>query len=240
MISKKLKKKIYDKNRRNKIKDDKWKFNKKMPSSLSMEQEEVLIGGLLGDTYLYSYENHKNAGISIARSIKDYDYLEWQYNLYIDFCSKGIRKFFSSFRGKGKKTEQCSFRTRVSNLFTPFRKKWYPSGIKIVPKDLILTPLIVAIWFCDDGSITYSGKKSRRVAFYTDGFTKNEVEFLANLLSDTLGIKIKITRKKNAKINYGYYLYTCNKKDIKKFVNYIKDIFPVSMKRKSERWENFI
>jgi LAGLIDADG DNA endonuclease family len=233
----------YDKNRRIKMKNGDWNFNRPMPDVLTSEQEQILIGGLLGDFYLYQNKNNINAGISCGRSLKDKKYMEFEYSLFKDFCNEGVKKrnYFD------KRTNQIYygvwFRTRVSKVFTPYKKKWYSNGEKIVPRDLKLTPLICAIWFCDDGSIIYVGKNKtgRRISLYTDNFSKKEVIFLRKLLKSNLGILFRMTRKKSMEDpNKGFYLYIDNKYDIHKFVMYIKDVMPLSMSRKSDRWKGFV
>ena len=75
----------------------------------------------------------------------------------------------------------------------------------------------------------------------TDNFMKEEVLFLQNLLQKTLDIKFNITRKNSMKnIDKGYYLYIDHRDNIIKFVNYIKDVMPISMSRKSDRWKELL
>lgn len=236
-------KKCYDKERRLKIKNGDWKFNPIPPKILTNIQEQVLIGGLLGDTYLYQYKNQINSGIAIGRAIKDIEYLKYQFELFKDFCPAGI-KIRNTFDKRTNKTYTgCSFRTQVAEVFAPYKQKWYPNDIKIVPRDLELTPLICAIWFCDDGSIVYSGPslQSRRISLYTDSFSKKEVEFLQSLLKETIGVSFRITRKNSMKdINKGFYLHIDKKSEVLKFINYIEDVVPGSMNRKSDRWKDWI
>lgn len=236
-------KRCYDENRYLKMRSGDWKFNPKPPETLSDIQEQVLIGGLLGDTHIYAYEHHITVGLAIGRAIKDKEYLQYQFDIFRDFCSSDIKERAAFDKRTNKNYICCSFRTQCAEVFVPFRNKWYPNGIKIVPKDLQLTPLICAIWFCDDGSITYLGKNKtgRRISLYTDNFTKKEAAFLQKLLQKTLNIVVKITRKKSMKnINKGFYLYISKKDDVIKFIDYIKNVMPLSMSRKSDRWKGFV
>ena len=45
------------------------------------------------------------------------------------------------------------FYTRQLPTLTALRIQWYPEGKKIVPNDLVLDPMILAVWFMDDGSM---------------------------------------------------------------------------------------
>jgi hypothetical protein len=233
-------KKCYDKGRRLKIKNKEWNFNSTPPDELSSVQEQVLIGGLLGDLSLYQYKNQINCGISINRSIKDKEYLEYQFDLFKDFCSSGIKVRYTLDKRTNKTYTGCSFRTQVAEVFSSYKQKWYPNGEKIVPKDLQLTPLICAIWFCDDGSITLKNNK-RRISLYTDSFVKDDVLFLKNLIKKYLDIDFSISRKNSMKdISKGFYLYIDHKDNIMKFVKYIQDVFPIGMSRKSDRWKGIV
>ncbi len=59
------------------------------------------------------------------------------------------------------------------------RKRWYPKGEKIVPKDANLSPLSLAYWFCGDGSYDKAGA----LVFYTNSFRKKNVQRLAKRLT---------------------------------------------------------
>ena len=230
-------KRCYDRIRRQKIKAGSWDFNINPPKVLNDIQYQVMIGGLLGDSYLYLYEHHINAGLAIGRSSKDKEYLEYQFEVFKNFCSVGIKDKVYFDKRTLKTYYNSYFRTVVCEPFTILRKEWYPEGIKIVPKSLKLTPLICAIWFCDDGTICKQYKNSLRIALSTDGFKKSEVKFLKHLLLDEIKIPFSITKKPNREKDEGYYLYISRKEYIKTFVNYISPVFPVSMKRKSDIWK---
>lgn len=232
---------IYDKERRGKMANNSWIGNKNPPDTLSSIQEEVLIGSLLGDGSLYKYKHHINAGFTIARKFEDKEYLQYQFDLFKDFCYKDS---LSERNYLDKRTNKIyctySFRTQCAKVFTALHDKWYIDGIKIVPNDLKLTQLICAIWFCDDGSIVDTGKTGKRISIYTDGFTEIEVRFLKNLLDQTIGTEFKLTHKNSTKDPIkGFYLYINKREDVVKFINYIKDVFP-PMNRKSSRWEDYI
>jgi Mor family transcriptional regulator len=66
------------------------------------------------------------------------------------------------------------------------RKRWYPEGTKIVPEDVVLTPLSLAYWFCGDGSYGNNGQ----LMFYTNSFRKENVGRLANGLTK-LGVEAR-------------------------------------------------
>lgn len=68
------------------------------------------------------------------------------------------------------------------------RRRWCPIQKKQVPLDLILTPTVVAQWFCGDGTCASTGT----LTFCTNGFTREEVEFLIERLSTNIRIRALI------------------------------------------------
>lgn len=223
----------YDAKRRSQIKNGSWSFKKEMPNALSKDQEEILIGGLLGDLYLYQNKNHINAGIASNRALKDLEYSKFEYESFKEFCNSGIKNKQYFDTRTNKIYYGVYFRTRVSEIFTPYKKKWYPNGIKIVPRDLKLSPLICAIWFCDDGSVIRL-KNSLKLQLSTDGFKKEEVEFLASLLKKEIDAEFNVYAKESH-----YVIHAAHEATIK-FINYITPYFPKSMKRKSDKWKDLV
>jgi hypothetical protein len=154
--------------------------------------------------------------------------------LFNDFCNGGVKET-SYFDTRTNKTYHgIMFRTRVSEVFTFYKKKWYPNGTKIVPSDLKLTPLICAIWFCDDGSVIRKTENSLQLQLATDGFSKEEVDFLAGLLRKELNELFIVYPKE------GHYVIHAYTNATKKFIQYIGPHFPESMKRKSDKWKGII
>ncbi|KKK81369.1 hypothetical protein LCGC14_2814130, partial [marine sediment metagenome] len=70
--------------------------------------------------------------------------------------------------------------------FKKQRTRWYPQGKKIVPKDVLLSPESVLIWYLGDGSV-----KKYSVTLHTNGFTQECVRFLIKRLS-LIGIPSKM------------------------------------------------
>lgn len=68
--------------------------------------------------------------------------------------------------------------------FQTQRVRWYPGGIKRVPPDLRLTPLVLAQWLAGDGTAHGCGG----ISFCTQGFLETEVRFLVDRLETDLGI----------------------------------------------------
>ena len=121
-----------------------------LPISLNDIQHQMMIGGLLGDSHL-GQGRKDYIRLKIDRQYRDLPYLEWQYNLYKDCCSSGIREYTKEDKRYNTNYKYCSFRTRGVPAFIDYYNKWYGSGTRQVPEDIEFTPLILAVWFADDG-----------------------------------------------------------------------------------------
>jgi len=90
----------------------------------------------------------------------------------------------------------------------------YKKKTKIIPKDLKLTPIVLAYWVMDDGSYC---KKSKTIIICSHGFTFEENNFLSNLLLENLGIESKVYKSKGR-----YYFLSINKIGSKLIAKMIK------------------
>ena len=87
-------------------------------------------------------------------------------------------------KGNGDR-EAYRFFTRSLPVLTPFYNEFFVGGKKIIPHNLKLDALSLAVWFMDDGS------KSRPAIYLnTQQFTVDEQNRLIFLLKDQFGIGI--------------------------------------------------
>ena len=117
--------------------------------------------------------------------------------VYVDWKFKNLRNLVSSHpkarHGKGNRIAY-RFTTRSLPQLTRFYKKFYKNGKKIIPTDLDLRPLSLAVWFMDDGS------KSYRAAYLnTQKFDMNSLRRIIKLLKKRYGITARLNKDK------GYY-----------------------------------
>lgn len=86
--------------------------------------------------------------------------------------------------------------SRVNSYSTSERKRWYPEGKKIVPRDLILTPLAVKYWYYGDGSLSYAHGETLEIHLATHGFTDDDAKFLQERLQKDCGFSSRLHREK--------------------------------------------
>jgi hypothetical protein len=99
------------------------------------------------------------------------------------------------------------------------RKRWYPNGIKIVPKDLKLNAAVIAFWMQGDGDAGKGGKNGNSVTvnFSTNSFTFDDVTFLRDQLQE-----LKIEANLKLKRGKEHLISISKASEIKKLMDMIK------------------
>jgi len=164
---------------------------------LTKRQEEIIIGGLLGDSSINKPKTkYQNAYFVIHRSASDLKYAQWEYNMLKDLCTdKGITVSDRKDSRTGTISTMATFTTKSLLIFKKLRYKWYPEGKKIVPRDLKITPLMLAVWIADDGHIL-KDENHYEIQIATNGFEFEDVIFLKNKLEIFIGTKFDLQQDK--------------------------------------------
>jgi len=115
--------------------------------SLTQFQKSIIIGCILGDGYLRIFPKRKDALFEINHSAKAKDYVDWKYLVLRNVAASPpkIRK------GNGKRLAYRFYTKQLPEL-TNLLKEFYRNGRKIILDNLALNPIILAVWFMDDGS----------------------------------------------------------------------------------------
>lgn len=155
--------------------------------SLTQLQKSIIIGSLLGDGYLRILPSRKDAFLEINHSIKAKEYVDWKFHMLRNICISGPRKR----KGKGGRIAYRFF-TKQHPELSELQKMFYRKGKKIVPFNLQLNPIILSVWFMDDGA------RCGNSNFYLNSqkFSKEEQEKLIKKL-ETLKLKARLNRDKN-------------------------------------------
>ncbi len=178
---------------------------------------ETIDGFLLGDGGIHSNKNK----VKTCRLQCGLEYEE--------FCEY-LMSFFSSYKPKIKKYKSSSMKQGFvwdgkskfhPDLYAQYQR-WYKfrdgKMIKSVPTDVRITPLSVMLWYLGDGSVVQpKDNSSIMLRFSTDGFTHDEVEYLALQFNDK-GIKCHRNNDNRIQIDA---------KGIPAFFNYIGRTSPV-------------
>lgn len=178
---------------------------------------EYVDGELLGDGYIGENKNKRRKGnygkVSSAfyrHSSKYKEYVEWLAQI---FSSLGLE--YGEIRKRiHKNTKSYTYTSRAYPELIDIRKRWYPNGKKIVPRDIKLTPIITRQWYIGDGHID-SDRHTPRISLFTCAFDISDVNFLKQEL-EKIGIYCIIWYHRKYP-----YLQINDKQAIINFFNYI-------------------
>lgn len=200
------------------------------PDELSKIQHEVLTGGLLGDMHMSL--DGKYPRIKVDRQFLDRHYLEYQFDIFKDFCKSEIKDFSKFDKRYNTNYKYSSFRTRSVPAFLDYYNKWYIDKVKVVP-NIELTPTILAIWFCDDGSVAKVNSQII-LKFSTESFGYIGAKFLSDMLEDRYKSPFPIYKKYKDK---DQYIIKASTKSSNLFIEDIDPIMKtIPMSRKSDIW----
>lgn len=190
--------------------------------SVSRRQEHIIYGTLMGDGCIEKdlVNKNKNACLSIKHSINQKEYVDWKFNELKNLCNLNPKEINGRYR----------FRTFNHPYFSDLREKFY-SKKKTIKMDILnkLSPLSVAVWFCDDGTNLCNATVLR---FSTCCFSKEEHILMIDWFNGTYNIKC------NFKNYSGYNMLAIDKTSRKNFLELIREHVPDCMKRKvASKWE---
>lgn len=156
--------------------------------NLSDEAKQWLDGELLGDGHLEIRSKYS------ARFSYGSKYFE-----YINYISDTLNSFGIKQAGKINKRHHkdmnCysySYHSLSYEELLSIRKRWYPRGEKVIPRDLQLTPLVLRQEYIGDGCLRHRKNANPYIVLSTNGFPVSDVEWLKNQL---IKIGLKSTRQ---------------------------------------------
>lgn len=196
-------------------------------NKLTPLQRSVLTGSMLGDGNLNIPERGINARLIIKRKLEDQDYLQWEYELFKDFCTQNPIIEYKYDNRTERIYPAVYFYTRHLDIFTSYYYKWYKDQ-KIVPKDLELDGYSLLIWFLDDGCVVSNKNGRLDLQLSTDGFLREDTEYLVD----------KLYKRYDAcfSINSDGRIIAADAAT-RKFLREIDPICPNFMERKSNKWK---
>ncbi|MEA2715221.1 MAG: hypothetical protein QOG91_249 [Candidatus Parcubacteria bacterium] len=149
---------------------------------LSQRQTDIIVGTLLGDGSL-EHDKFKASRLQIKQAERKKEYVMWLY--------ENLATLVRTPPKQRPDTLQWYFSTRSLISLEEFRNAFYSNGRKTVPhsiKSLLKSPITLAVWFMDDGTLDYREKSHYSFSFSADDFTVEEVELLQQALEDNFGV----------------------------------------------------
>lgn len=189
-------------------------------SFLSDQCRAIIFGSLLGDGSLRIHKPYKNARFSFRHSVAQREYFDWKVN-QLEEISSQHNVWEQSADGFGRK--KIRFQSLALESLTEIYRLTHKGNRLIVRRKWLnlLTPLSLAVWWLDDGSIIANGRKG---VFCTDPIPLEEQKILAKYLQVVWGVNTKIgktTRMRNGIQREYYRLWFHSVEEFKKFLTLI-------------------
>lgn len=165
--------------------------------------KNIVTGLILGDAYVTPHVGKsKRSALDIKGDDKRLPYLHW---LHKELSSIGV----SELKPK-KNYHQHRFFTRWSEEIGQFRDIFYPQGVKIVPAkiyELLKSPITLAVWYQDDGTLDCRDKYHYNAMFATYCFSFQGCVLLANALRRNFGLDVRVCKcRMRDKLRFRLYI----------------------------------
>ena len=200
--------------------------NYKKTLKLSEFQRQVLVGTLLGDGCLETQNNGRTYRLKIEHSIAQKDYVDWKYQVFKNFILSEPR--IHKRMSYGMVRDNYCFSTVSHGSLRFYGQQFYKDGKKIMPAVIskMLTPLALAVWFMDDGSV--KSKQHRALVIHSQSFNKQDLVKIIEILDKKYAIKSTLRKREDGS---GYVLYLLSE-TIDKFIDLVKEYILPSMRYK--------
>ena len=177
-------------------------------------QIEVLQGSIIGDAYVAPLGK-----IQIEHTVRQRDYVMWKYRELASISYPSLPAVVQhNVVRSGKTYESLRFWTR--QFFRPLRDQFYQGKQKVFPLELELTPLMVAVWYMDDGHLE---AQKHRCILATDCFDDHSLKRIVAAFQNAFSINPVL--RKSGKLVF-------NQENQIKFLNVISQHIIPSMKYK--------
>lgn len=185
---------------------------------LTYAQKQILIGKMLGDGSLCK------DSISFSHKKEHEEYVDYTLKSLGDIAGNKQKEVISGYG-----TQMVRSRTKSSIFIKNTFDYWInpQTNKKIIPSEIIntLSPISLAFWYMDDGSLTHSSEQEDRVSLATCGFDERSIDNLVIAL-EVLGIDaVKYEAE-------GYFRIRINSKEADKFFSLIYPYIPKCMQYK--------
>lgn len=201
--------------------------NQNRAVSLSDHAQAILLGSLLGDGSLRISKGYRHARFSFRHSSKQEAYFLWKASQLHEIVGE---KYIFEQKGDGFGTQpKLRFQSAALPALTELYHLTHERGRLSIRRKWLnrLTPLSLAIWWLDDGSLIVN---SRRGVFCTDGFSEAEVKLLARYLQVVWNIQTHVAtvgRKRQGRQEVYYRLWIRSSEELQKFLRIILPYVPV-------------
>ena len=188
--------------------------------------KHALIGMILGDTHLETFNQGETYRVVVKHSPKQIEYLEHKYRMLEHFIRSGIKNCVER-RSDNTKVEKKYFHTFSSSSFKFYANmfKIDSEGNKKLPMLIhrYLDPVCLAYWYMDDGSLKSAKTKALKICI--SQFKPKEIQILVDCLNKKHNLNCKMYKWRSS-----FRIYIPN--DNNNFSNLIRKYVVPSMEYK--------
>ena len=199
--------------------------------SLSDSCQSILYGTLLGDGCMQKTKGYVNARLSIRHSWKQKEYFDWKAEKLQEIASPKSIQVSSASKGSYSKNKKLLFQSRALPSLTLLYDHMYKQKRLVIRRRWLnqMSPLSLAIWWCDDGSLIGGGRQG---VLCTDGFDEKSVQLLARYLEKVWNIRVRVgpVRRNRKYGNYSkqeYFRLWFNTEELQKWLRLLMPHIPV-------------
>lgn len=196
-------------------------------SFLSDRCKEIVLGSVLGDGSLKIHKSYKNARFSFRHSVRQQDYFFWKVQQLKEISSE---QSWWKQAPNGYGGEMLRYQSLALESLTELHRLTHDHNQIVIRRRWLnqLSPLSLAIWWLDDGSLVGNGKRG---VFCTDPFSLEEQKILARYLLKVWKVKVaigKIVRERDGITREYYRIWIRSSEELKKFLRIILPHLPVA------------
>ena len=151
---------------------------------LTEKQQAIIVGSILGDGGIYFANKSPRAYYTVKQALRYSEYVEWLFGQLKNICPSEIKQ--------RKDNGQKYFYTSPNKDLNIFQELFYRNKVKMVPKnikEILKSPLSLAVWFMDDGTLDYRPKDHCAFHLCTNCFSKEDTQRLIETLKDNFDIE---------------------------------------------------
>lgn len=176
-------------------------------------EEQVILGGLLGDLSCRITRTSKYARLEGGHGSEQKEYLLWK--------AKILQRLMIKVRSAAGNTSL--YNSKNFKILNEYYNLFYHSGHKSINQKILdlLDDFGLLIWYLDDGSYK---KRDKSSCIYTNGFSFEEQVLMKNWFNKKYGLNPAIYKNRDLKrypSKVWYYIYF-GVKDTKKLFNILK------------------